>query len=641
MKTQTIPRLELNAALLLTRLYKYVTDNLNIKFNGINFWTDSEIVLHWLNTQPHLLKMYVANRVTEIQKITNVSDWRHVPSQNNPADLLSRGTLPSNFLNNSTWFYGPAWLSDREGCWPKGNIQFKSNLPDLRKVQCLTTNTQSLAIFKRFSNFTKLINVVAYLYRFSPRYRSKQPLTISELEHSEIVVLKSLQYFYFKKEIDHLKNNKAIDKTSSLITLNPFIDENQLLRVGGRLTNAKMTFDCKHPIILPRSSFLNDLIIKHFHRKNHHAGVQATLYAIRTKFWLINGKNQIKKIIHQCINCFRTKPILSKYLMGNLPSIRTTLSRPFLNVGIDYCGPFLIKEKKYRNKQKIKVYVAVFICMAVKAVHLETVEDLSTDAFLGALRRFIARRGKPKSIYCDNGTNFQGANNELKELHNLIKSENHQIRISNFSQSHSIEFHFIPPSSPHFGGLWESHVKLFKSHFRKVAGNCIFTFVEFYTLAVEIEAVLNSRPLTPISNDPNDLLALTPGHFLINDSLTNIPEQNFASLPSNRLSAWQLITKIRDDFWQRWHKEYINTLNVRQKWHTKTPNIKKGTLVLIKDDNIPSLKWPLGRILELHPGSDDVVRTVTLKTSNGILKRSVNKLAPLPTDEEVPASNKE
>ena len=419
--------------------------------------------------------------------------------------------------------------------------------------------------------------------------------------------------------------------------MNPFLDGNGLLRVGVRLSNGKMSFSSLHPIILPRSCFLNDLIIKDYHLNNLHTGVQSTLYAIRTKFWLINGKNQIKRVIHQCINCFRVKPILSQYLMGNLPSIRTTLSRPFLNVGIDYCGPFLVKEKKYRNRNTIKAYVAVFVCMAIKAIHLEVVEDLSTEGFLAALRRFIARRGTPKSIHCDNGTNFQGAKNELRELYELLSNENHQNSVNHFALNNCIEFHFIPPSSPHFGGLWEASVKNFKMHLKRVAGNSVLTFIEFYTMIVEIESVLNSRPLTAISNDPNDLLALTPGHFLINDSLTNIPAQNFSSLPKNRLSAWQLMTKIREDFWTRWHKEYINNLNVRPKWTNKRPNLQIGELVLIKNENSPSLMWPLARIIELHPGNDGTVRAVTLKTKGGNLKRPVNKLAPLPRDEPDPS----
>lgn len=316
--------------------------------------------------------------------------------------------------------------------------------------------------------------------------------------------------------------------------------------------------------------------------------------------------------------------------MGNLPAVRVIKVRPFYHVGIDYCGPFYIKERKYRNQKRIKAYVAVFVCMTIKAIHIEVVSDLSTEGFLGALKRFIARRGKPASIYCDNATNFQGARNELRELYALLKSTEFKTEVFSFSNNNSIEFHFIPPSSPHFGGLWEAGVKSYKHHYKRVASKALLTFEEFNTLSIEIESLLNSRPLTPISSDINDLSALTPGHFLIGDSLTDLPEPNLLPLPSNRLSAWQLVSKIRQDFWKRWSIEYLNELNIRRKWNVNTVNPKEGMLVVIKEDNIPCMQWPLARIQQLHPGNDGVVRSVTLKTANGLLKRTVKKIGILP-----------
>lgn len=267
--------------------------------------------------------------------------------------------------------------------------------------------------------------------------------------------------------------------------------------------------------------------------------------------------------------------------------------------------------------------------MTIKAVHLEIVSDLSTDGFIAALRRFCARRGLPENIYSDNGTNFTGANNQLKELYALFNSNKHKERISRHSTEHCISWHFIPPAAPHFGGLWESTVKLFKHHFKRVVGDSLFTFEELNTFAIEVEGILNSRPIIPLSSDPNDILALTPAHYLIGRPLTALPEGDLSSVPVNRLSAWQHISKVRQDFWKRWQLEYLNELQQRIKWVKDGPKIETGMIVLIKDKNLPCTQWVLGRIAKLHPGEDGITRTVTIKTANGEIKRTTKALCPL------------
>ncbi|XP_076660789.1 uncharacterized protein LOC143364215 [Halictus rubicundus] len=296
---------------------------------------------------------------------------------------------------------------------------------------------------------------------------------------------------------------------------------------------------------------------------------------------------------------------------------RVTETRPFTNIGVDYCGPFFIKERKFRNRAKIKVYVAVFICFSTKAIHLEVVSDMTTEAFVAALKRFIARRGICKNIYSDNGTNFVGANNDLTELSRVLREDK---RVRRFLEDKEISWHFMPALSPHFGGLWEAAVKSFKHHLKRVVGDELFTYEQFATFVTEIEAILNSRPLTPLSSDPNDPQALTPGHFLIGSAMTSLPEVNFNETSSNRLSKWQHIQKVKHDFWIRWSKEYINHLNVRAKWTKGSHEMNKGTIVILKDDHLPPSHWSLGRIVEVHPGQDDIIRAVTVKTVNGLCK---------------------
>lgn len=289
-----------------------------------------------------------------------------------------------------------------------------------------------------------------------------------------------------------------------------------------------------------------------------------------------------------------------------------------------------MKKKKHRNRGRVKVYICVFICMSIKAVHLEVVSNLSTEGFLAALRRFIAR-GRPEHIYSDNGTNFVGANNHLKELYALFNSKNHQDRASNFAIEHHMT-HFMPPMAPHFGGLWESTVKLFKHHFKRVVGDLLFTFEELNTFAIEIEDILNSRPITSLSSDPNDLLVLSPAHYLIGKPLTALPEGDLSAVPANRLSTWQHISKVRQDFWKRWSLEYLNEPQIRNKWTKEGPKLEVGAVVLVKDRNLPCTQWALGRVIATNPGEDGIVRAATVKTKSGELKRAVKCLCPLPIE---------
>ncbi|XP_076221754.1 uncharacterized protein LOC143174337 [Nomia melanderi] len=269
-----------------------------------------------------------------------------------------------------------------------------------------------------------------------------------------------------------------------------------------------------------------------------------------------------------------------------------------------------------------------FTCFATKAVHLEVAGDLTTEGFIAALKRFIARRGLCRNVYSDNGTNFVGADTNSRHYSN---HKDEQLR--RFVTDKAISWHFMPALSPHFGGLWEAAVKSFKHHVKRVVGDELFTLEQFNTFVIEVEANLNSRPLTPLSADPNDPSALTPGHFLIGDSFTSLAEIDFSGTPTNRLSTWQHIQKVKRHFWARWHKEYIHHLNERHKWTTGTHHIREGTVVVMKEDNLPPLAWHLGRVVATHPGADGVIRAVTVRTSHGTYRRNVRQLAPLPDSE--------
>ncbi|XP_066583760.1 uncharacterized protein [Prorops nasuta] len=589
LKEITIPRLELNGALTLVRLYEEIRSLMKIRINKIIFWCDSSIALHWIHKSPMELRTYEANRVTEIQRLNSSAEWRHVRTQENPTDCLSRGQDPSEFLMNKTWFNGPTWLKFNENMWPR-SIQIPiHNDSGQRTEACFLVKDNDNDIFKRSSSYSRLLKIVAYCLRFLRSNKQRGELTKNEIEQSEFRVIQLIQAERFYSELKCLKEDKGI-KIDRIAALNPFLNADGLMCVGGRLRKANIPFSQKYSILIPARHYVTDLIIREFHEKFYHAGVQTTLYFIRQRFWIPDGKNQVRKIVRSCVRCRRFSAKTIDYKMADLPTSRVEVSNPFHHTGIDFFGPMFIKEKKYRNQKRIKVYGCVFICMTTKAVHIEIVSDLSSDVFIAALRRFAGRRGVPANIYTDNGTNFN-----------------------------KINWHFNPPLSPHFGGIWEAAVKSFKYHYKRIVGDQLFTLEELNTFTIEIEAILNSRPLCPISSDPNDPIALTPAHLLIGRPLNMLPESDDFPMINKGMNVWRVIQKIKVDFWKRWQIEYLNELQKRTKWIHPGQGITADSVVLIIERNQPCMYWPMGRVIELHPGDDGIVRVVTVRTSREVL----------------------
>ncbi|KAL4119979.1 hypothetical protein QTP88_012729 [Uroleucon formosanum] len=402
----------------------------------------------------------------------------------------------------------------------------------------------------------------------------------------------------FSSDITKLLNNKNLSSKSKLLCLALFIDQERVLRVGGRLRHSSFTNDKKYPILLPKQHHITKLIAKYLHVTNLHVGPQTLLTIMRQKYWPLSGKNLCKQIVHSSIVCFKAKPKFHSPLMGQLSSARVTPSRPFTSTGIDFCGPVYIRQSKNKRACKLKTYIAIFVCITIKAVHLELVNDLTARS--------------------------------LTELHEwVIKNKE---KIAQICLPDSIEWHFIPPNAPHMGGLWEAYVKSVKYHLYRVMGTECLTFEEVATLLSQIEACLNSRPINSQSNDPNDERPLTPAHFVVGDSIFLPIEQDNVDTQMNKLQRWTRVQLMVQSFWKRWSNDYIISLQQRGKWKRKCPNINIGDLVIIKKNNIPPSHWMVGRIILLHSGTDRVVRVATVKTAQTTLKRPVVKLSKVPIE---------
>ncbi|XP_055600480.1 uncharacterized protein LOC129749527 [Uranotaenia lowii] len=641
LKKRSIPSLELCGALEAAQLYQKVCSAFGSKFTTF-FWVDSTTVLAWLKATPSVWTTFVANRVSKIQLATVNTSWNHVAGQQNPADHISRGIEAETILSCDLWWKGPQWLQSESSFWPvhQPDQSFETQLESRSSPnQFLASTAVSPPVdpsfidlhIERFSSFQHLLRVTAFCLRISSNRPSKRQeltnnLSTTEIQNAEFALIRLVQLQEFASEVSALRQSKPIPVKSRLRWFTPFLDPNGVMRVGGRLDRAPMTYDSKHQILLPYHHRFSTLLVQCYHERNLHASPQLLVGLLRLRYWIIGARNLAKVIVHRCTSCFRARPKLVEQFMAELPKERITATRPFTVTGVDYWGPILLKHP-HRRASPTKAFVAVFVCFCTKAVHIELVFDLTTAKFVQALRRFVSRRGPPSDIYSDNGRNFLGAKNELKRL---IRQSEYSHKLEQECSDCKIRWHFNPPRASHFGGLWESAIHSAQKHFIRVVRDRPLFYDDMQTLLCQIESCLNSRPLVPLSDDPTDYEALTPGHFLVGTSLKAVPDEEFTEIPFHHLKKWQQIQKLVQDLWRRWHLEYLNILQPRSKWMHSPVSIKENQLVLLKEENIPPMRWPTARIVQTHPGSDGVIRVVTLRTAKGSCTRPVSKICLLP-----------
>ncbi|XP_037811344.1 uncharacterized protein LOC119603398 [Lucilia sericata] len=556
-KTISIPRLELCAANLLVKLAQSVKEALaDMNIDNIYYWSASSTVLSWTQRPPSSWTVYVANRVADIQRLSNTDQWRYVPSVLNPADCASRGVFPEDLVDDQTWWFGPQFLYKPLSFWPKGLSNLHTSEEQiLTKCSSNTCSKREYPeILFRFSTLRTLLRTITLCFRFiynckNPKLKRTSFLRISEINETLLILIKLTQLVDFPNEIKLLSTNRDI-KQSFLLKLMPFLDEKGIIRVGGRLQTSTLSYNVKHPIVLATSNPLSEYIIKDSHERTLPGGITLTMSVGNRKFWIVSG-NQLAKS-----KCFRYSAKTSQQVMGNLPYVRLNVTRPFKHSGVDYAGPITLKNSTLRSAVISKGYICLFVCMVTKAIHLEAVSDLSTNAFLAAFKRFESRRGACSDIYSDCGTNFGVASKELQILYNRnIKSLPNDLRQA--LSLNCTNWHFIPPASPNFGGLWEAGVKSVKHHLKRITNNRLLSFEELATLLCQIESCLNSRPLCPLSSDPSDFDALTPAHLLVGEPLQCVQKETLLDQNINHLTRWKSVELLKQHFWKRWYREYL------------------------------------------------------------------------------------
>ncbi len=644
LKEQTIPRLELCAAHLLAKILSTTADVLRVSPDNVYAWVDSMIALCWIRKSSSTLKTFVANRVSNIQALLPPEQWRYVPTTDNPADLASRGVLPDILISSSLWWQGPEWLHETQEYWPALPIgSLPKNLPDLKPIPVLRLCPTLDPLFSRYSSFHRLCRVLGWCFRFINKARKLSSskslplfLTTTELMTIKTKLLRLSQEETHLEYIDLISQGKSIPPSSSLSKLDVNIGEESLLRVSGRVRDTLQPTTPKSYILLSTKSSIARLLLTTLHQDLSHAGPSVMLSVIAETYHIVNVKQFVKGLCRSCVTCQKAQAQTQQQRMGMLPLIRTTPAPPFHHIGLDYAGPVYLRQGSARRPVKVKAYICLFVCMVTRAIHLELCTDLSTESFMAALSRFIGRRGIPESVNSDNGTTFQGAARDLKDLYKFLDDKKTQGAISEYCAKDQIRWSFSPPRAPHFGGLWEAGVRIMKAQLRKVLPPHLLTYEQLSTILIDVEAILNSRPILPIdSTDPDGPNALTAGHFIIQRPLKSLPTATDSKRNIGSLRRWNLVKRISADIWSCWLSRYLQSVQSRSKWSGVKRNFDLGDIVLLKDEALHTRSWPLGKVVQVYPGSDGLVRVVDLLLNGKKYKRATNRLVLLVPNETV------
>nr|XP_021331373.1 uncharacterized protein LOC110439581 [Danio rerio] len=625
----TIPRLELCAAVLAVEMADLIKDELDLELNDIKFFTDSKVVLGYIYNESKRFYVYVHNRVQRIRQSSRPEQWHYVRTEENPADHASR-SLPASCLAQTSWFTGPSFLRQPPAEKTKSSKMFEliepENDAEIRpQIQTCATYLEEAGListrFQRFSTFTSLVRGLAFLVHvaksFKHSYQNSKckgwhrcdlPRTPDEMGQARNVVLKATQKAAFAKELSALLADQPVSKNSRLRKLNPIMEGN-FICVGGRLKHSDISTAEKNPIILPKESHTSLLLIRHHHEQVKHQGHHLTEGAIRAAgLWILGAKSLINSVLHKCITCRKLRGKFEEQHMADLPSERLKICPPFTYVGLDVFGPWSVTTRRTRGGQaESKRWAIMFGCMSSRAVHIEVIESMDASSCINALRRFFALRGPAKQLRSDCGTNFVGACKEL----GMDKM------VQRYLSEQGCNWEFNPPHSSHMGGSWERLIgiarRILDSMFLQLKAR--LTHEVLCTLLAEVTAIINARPLLPVSADPQQPFILSPSVLLTQKTGVPPPPGDFSD-KDLYTKQWRQVQALANQFWTRWSREYLPCLQHRPKWTVPRRNLQVGDLVLLRDKQIARNCWPMARVSAVFPGKDGYVRKVEVSTTD-------------------------
>ncbi len=638
------------SALLLARLMDSISQALRseLPLSEPHCFSDSTVAIFWIRGVEKIWKPFVQNRVLEIRKLLPPECWVHCSGRENPADIPSRGHTPQQLLDSQLWVNGPEWLKTGELSEPSviqmpEECQAELKADKAETAHGLLASVEPTGIGQvmkgeNCSSFDRLLAVTVNVLKFCrllldvirPGANTAAPEDLAKAEalwvvESQQVLVKDKNFIQWKKQFDL------------------FQDDHEIWRCGGRIQNADLPFSAKHPALLAKDHFLTALIVRRAHERVFHSGVKATLTELRSQFWIVRGRSFVRQILGRCTVCkrFEGRP----YHAPNpppLPVFRVDESPPFTYTGVDFAGPLHVKEA---NDTSSKVWISLFTCCVTRAVHLDLVQDLSAPSFLRCLKRFTARRGIPTKMVCDNGKTFKAT---AKILHSIVSHGEVQRYVTGLG----IKWVFNLPKAPWWGGVFERLIRSTKRCLRKIIGQARFAYDELLTAIVEVEAVLNSRPLSYVSMDDIEE-PLTPSHLLIGRRILSLPDHlcggaedddgDIGIGPEVLTKRARHLNNVLNRFWARWRKEYLLELREthrHHRGHTCPSPVAVDDVVIVHSAARPRNFWKLGRVKELLTGRDGRVRGAVLQVAgNGRqatqLYRPVQLLYPLEVSQPV------
>ncbi|KAG1650686.1 hypothetical protein GQR58_027818 [Nymphon striatum] len=610
-------RLELQAAVIASRLYKTIKEKERIEFGNALLFSDSQIVLSWIKSSARAFKPFVSNRVSEVQGNSDPSEWKYIPGEVNVADDVSRGVSVESL--NGRWKNGPGFLCTPLEQWPMEDIQLGDDTEEGSKERVNEKFVFSLSVRKSvidmgtFNSWKKLIRVTAYVLKAVKIFKfrlQKVAIPSGALGPEDIIEAERYLILQSQKSLCGKLNQE-------FGSLSAHIDTEGVVRVGGRIKKSSdISYDMKNPVLIPYEAPISKMIVGFYHGLAH-SGVASTVAKVRAKYWIIRAHRIAKSTKFNCVICRREARTESQF-MADLPKERLApYSPPFFYSSCDYFGPFTVK---FGRNKHAKHYGVIFTCLNTRAVHLEMATDYSAMGFLQVLRRFFSIRGRPSVIISDNGSQMVRAE---KELRNMIKGWDSE-DLQSLCAEKQIKWKFITPAAPHQNGCAESLVKSIKRALKHAIGAQILAPFELYTCFLEAGNLVNQRPIGRKPTDPDDGSYICPNDILLGRASSEIPSGPFCQTkdPRRRL---EFIQKIVDCFWSKWVRDVFPALVPRSKWKIEKRNVRVGDIVVVQDINVVRGKWRIGRIVEVFPGSDGRIRNVRIRSGGITLQRPITK----------------